>query len=114
MSASDPPVGRDTSSVDAVEIRDRPPEGRYIISLDGQPVGFSQYTLGSGEITFIHTQIDREFEGRGLGLRLAGAVLDDARARGLRVRPQCPFIASYIKAHPAYRDLVVRRSPGRS
>ncbi len=99
---------------DAVEIRDRPQESRYVITLGGQPVGSSAYALNESEITFTHTVIDREFEGRGLGLRLAAAVLDDARARGLRVRPQCAFIASYIKAHPEYRDLMARRGLGRS
>ena len=98
---------------DAVEVRDRPDERHYVITLDGQPVGRSDYELGPGEIVFTHTEIDRAFEGRGLGLRLAAAVLDDARARGLRVRPQCQFIASYIRAHPEYRDLMVRRGPGR-
>jgi predicted GNAT family acetyltransferase len=33
-------------------------------------------------------------------------VLDDARARDLRVRPDCPFLAQYIDEHPEYADLV--------
>jgi len=31
---------------------------------------------------------------------------EDVAVRGLRVTPQCPFIAAYIKRHPAYADLV--------
>jgi uncharacterized protein len=37
---------------------------------------------------------------------LARFALDDARARGLRVRPDCPFVARFIRAHPEYQDLV--------
>ena len=115
MAAGQPQGGPGGPSASGtVEIRDRPQAGHYEITLDGRPVGFSEYQLAPGEIVFIHTEIDRDFEGRGLGLKLAAAVLDDARARGLRVRPQCPFIASYIRAHPEYRDLVVRRGPGRA
>ena len=47
------------------------------------------------------------FEGQGLGARLARFALDDARERGLRVVPLCPFIAAFVKRHPEYQDLVV-------
>ena len=32
--------------------------------------------------------------------------LDEARSRGLRVVPTCPYVASYIRKHPEYADLV--------
>jgi predicted GNAT family acetyltransferase len=34
------------------------------------------------------------------------AVLDDIRARGMKVRPRCPFVARFIREHPQYADLV--------
>ena len=52
-------------------------------------------------------EIDDAYEGQGLGSRLARAALDDARGRGLRVRPLCPFIRGWIKRHEDYQDLVV-------
>ena len=90
----------------AIEIVDRADRRRYEMSVDGRLAGIATYELGDGEITFIHTEVDRSFAGRGLGLRLAAHVLDDARARNLRVRPLCPFIKRYIRSHPEYRDLV--------
>ena len=68
--------------------------------------GFATYRLHPGRITFLHTEIEPEYEGSGLGSRLAAAVLDDARARGLSVVPICPFISSWIRRHPEYADLV--------
>ncbi len=56
---------------------------------------------------FTHTEVFPEFEGKGVGSRLATGALDDVRARGLKLTPQCPFISAYIKRHPAYADLVV-------
>jgi predicted GNAT family acetyltransferase len=44
---------------------------------------------------------------RGLGSALVAGALDDARARGLRVVPICPFVDAYIRRHPDYADLVV-------
>ncbi len=90
----------------AIEFADRPDRSRYEISVDGSLAGIATYKLGDGEITFIHTEIDRSFAGRGLGSRLATHVLDDARARDLGVRPLCSFIRRYIRSHPLYQDLV--------
>ena len=56
---------------------------------------------------FVHTEVLPAFEGKGVGSRLATWALDDVRARGLKLTPQCPFIAAFIKRHPAYADLVV-------
>ena len=59
-----------------------------------------------GRITFVHTEIDDAYAGQGLGGKLARAALDDVRARGLAVRPDCPFIKGWIAKHPDYADLV--------
>jgi predicted GNAT family acetyltransferase len=40
--------------------------------------------------------------------RLVAAVLDDVRARALRIVPACPFITRHLRRHPEQRDLVVR------
>ena len=32
--------------------------------------------------------------------------LSEARERGLRVLPQCPFVAEHIREHPEWLDLV--------
>jgi uncharacterized protein len=90
-----------------VTIDDNPEETRYEVWEDGQLAGFAHYALGEGRITFIHTEIEPEYEGAGLGSRLARFALDDARQRGLAVVPRCPFIAGYIHRHPdEYLDLV--------
>jgi predicted GNAT family acetyltransferase len=55
---------------------------------------------------FTHTETLDAFKGIGVATRLARAVLDAARARGLRVVARCPFVANYIDEHPEYQDLV--------
>lgn len=82
-----------------------PPEAPTVIELELiEPDLF--LGLGDGTIIFTHTTIDPPLEGRGLGSALAAYVLDDARARGLSVVPECAFIAAYIDRHPEYADLV--------
>ncbi len=90
-----------------VEVNDNRDQARYEIWTDGQLAGFAQYRLNDESITFVHTEIDPEHEGAGLGSRLARAALDDVRARQLTVVPLCPFIADYIRRHrDDYLDLV--------
>jgi predicted GNAT family acetyltransferase len=87
-------------------VTDAPERSRFEISVDGTPAGFAVYRLAPGRITFVHTEIDDAYAGQGLGGKLARAALDDVRARGLAVRPDCPFIRGWIARHPDYADLV--------
>ena len=77
-------------------------------------VAHSEYELAPGVITFLHTEVDPAFEGQGIGSALASSVLDDVRARGLRVVARCPFIAAYIRRHREYADLLLRTKVGGS
>ncbi len=90
----------------SVTVADAPARSRFEISVDGALAGFAVYRLGPGRITFVHTEIDEAYAGQGLGGKLARSALDDVRARGLAVRPDCPFIAGWIAKHADYADLV--------
>lgn len=85
---------------------DNAADSRYEIRLDGKPAGFLRYRLRLGLIELVHTEIDEELEGRGLGGRLIAFALDDARERGLAVLPFCPFVEDYIQRHRQYAELV--------
>jgi predicted GNAT family acetyltransferase len=73
---------------------------------DGRLAGFAEYRTRPGAVEFTHTEVDDEFEGHGIGSRLARAALDEVRASGDRVIPTCPFIKSWIEKHEDYQDLV--------
>jgi uncharacterized protein len=91
----------------STEVRDNPARTRYELLVDGRLAGFALYRLDGERITIYHTEVEREYEGRGLGADLARAALDDVRRRGLVLVPRCPFIAGYIRRHPdEYLDLV--------
>ena len=89
-----------------VRVVDNPDRRRFEMYLGDTLAGFAMYRLAPGEIAFTHTEVAERFNGRGLGSRLAAAVLDEARRRGSQVVPLCPFIAGYIRQHPEYADLV--------
>ena len=89
----------------SVTVADNPMENRYEAWLDGEVVGISQYELTADAIVFLHTVVGEEYEGQGVGSAIARYALDDARARGLRVRPLCPYIRGWLERHPEYADL---------
>lgn len=92
----------------SLRVVDRPDKSRYEAYVGDQLAGFVTYRTRLGVVVLVHTEVHADFEGHGMGGRLASAVLDEARARGLKVDPVCPFIASYIGRHPEYADLVAQ------
>jgi predicted GNAT family acetyltransferase len=87
-------------------VRDNPELNRYEIEVDGQVAGFTEYYLHNSVAAFIHTEIETEYGGRGLATELIRSALEDARARGLKVEPFCPFVRGFITKNPDFRELV--------
>lgn len=79
---------------------------RYQIDVDGTTAGFAVVHQRGHRAFFVHTEIDPNFGGRGLGKILAEGALDAEREKGHQVVPLCPFIAGFIEKNPSYADLV--------
>ncbi|MHB8680973.1 MAG: GNAT family N-acetyltransferase [Acidimicrobiales bacterium] len=93
-------------SGDEVAVSDAPAAKRYEARVEGRVAGFAEYRLSPGRIVFTHTEVDPDFEGRGVGGALVRGALDDVRSRGLAVVALCPFVKGWIDRHPDYGDLV--------
>lgn len=78
---------------------------RFEANVDGQRA-FVAYRLHNGTIVFTHTEVPPALQGRGVGGALARTALQYARAAGLDVVPECPFITSYIRYHRQHRPHV--------
>ena len=81
-------------------------EAKYEARLNGELAGTLEYELTSDLIILIHTEVLPGHQDRGIGGQLARYALDDARSRGLQVRPVCTFVRSWLERHPDYSDLV--------
>ena len=79
--------------------------GRFTIAVDSQPVGLAEYFDRDGRRTFPHTEVGREYRGRGLATILVAEALRATREEGLRVVPACSMVADYIDKHPEYDDI---------
>lgn len=90
-----------------ITVSDVPEQNRFEATDEaGKRYGHVEYSRSEATITFTHTEVDPAAEGQGVGSTLARAVLDQARADGVTVVPQCSFIKGWIDRHPDYADLV--------
>jgi predicted GNAT family acetyltransferase len=88
-------------------VADAPGRQRFEIRDGDRVAGFTEYRRRGDVLAFIHTEVDSEYEGKGVASRLISAALDTAREDGARVLPFCPFVRGYIAKHPdRYLDLV--------
>jgi uncharacterized protein len=95
------PEGR----TEAVVVVNNTAANRLEALVTGQ-LAVAEYVEGSGTLTFTHTRVPDSLRGRGVASRLIEAGLALARERGLKVIPQCPFVATYIGKHPEVQDLL--------
>ncbi len=99
------------------EIVDVPAEQRYVLTVEGRPVGRLDYDVSEDVFVAAHVVVDPSHGGQGLGGTLVRHVLDEVRSSGRRLRPSCPFVAHFVRQHPEYADLLEdarQASDGRS
>lgn len=89
-----------------ITVHDDPDQSRYEVLVDGVHAGGAYYETHGDRVVFTHTEVDKGWEGKGVGSALAKGALDDVRATGRQAIPVCPFIATYIRRHPEFLDLV--------
>jgi predicted GNAT family acetyltransferase len=93
-----------------VEIRHEPDHSRYeavAVGSDGvgAVVGMLRYDRHDGTVVVPSTIVVPEFRGHGVASALTRRALDDARAAGWLVRPDCWYVEQWIHRHPEYHDL---------
>jgi uncharacterized protein len=87
------------------DVRNNPAKGRYELAVEGH-LAAAYYDISGNVITFTHTEVPQELEGRGIGSKLIKNTLDQVRAQGLKVVALCPFVKAYIAKHSEYADLL--------
>ncbi len=90
----------------SAEIRNNTAQNRFELDVDGH-MAFAYYRMAPGVITFVHTEVPPALSGRGAGSRLIRGALDQVRAQGLKVVPQCPFVSAFMGKHSEFNELLL-------
>lgn len=83
----------------------RPEAGCFEAELDGHRSECA-YCRSAALLTLHHTEVPAALQGRGVAAALVAAALAWARAEGLKVRPSCSYVATYMRRHPETQDLL--------
>jgi predicted GNAT family acetyltransferase len=94
-----------TGKSEKLEVRHNISASRFEIQVENH-IAMLDYSQRGDIITFTHTGVPAELEGRGIGSQLARAGLEYAREKSFKVVPLCWFVAGYIERHPEYQDLL--------
>lgn len=83
---------------------------RFVAPVDGGDAYVAWAETGEeGTIDYVSTFVPPVARGRGIGTRVVVAALEDARERGRRVVPTCPFVRDVVDRHPEYAEILVSR-----
>lgn len=86
------------------DVRHNIERSRYEITREGG-TAFAEYERRGDLVVATHTVTPAALRGQGLAGRLVRAMLADARDQGLKVLPECSYVAAYFASHPEEQDL---------
>lgn len=93
-----------------IEREDEGGHGRYVGRMEGVP-GEAEllFTRVSADlVTADHAEAPMNMRGTGAALALVTHMVDDARARGFKVRPRCSYVRYQFAQHPDWADVLAR------
>ncbi|WP_138472477.1 GNAT family N-acetyltransferase [Poseidonocella sp. HB161398] len=83
-------------------------KGRYVARIDGLQ-GEGELTISKVSDVLIiadHTHVPASMRGQGVAVALADRLVAEARAKGQRIVPLCPFVRSQALRHPDWADVI--------
>jgi hypothetical protein len=88
-----------------VVFRDRA-YGEVQLFSDDIKAGKMNIAITHGKLTVFHTEVAREFEGRGFAKLLLDQLISYAKEKDLKIVPLCPYVNAQFRRHPAeYADV---------
>jgi predicted GNAT family acetyltransferase len=86
-------------------VRNNTALGRFEQDLE-DGVAFATYRLSPHAVTILHTEVPAATRESGVGSQFVRRVLEEIRAQGLKVVPQCSFVQAFITKNPEFNDLL--------
>ncbi|MDX1365181.1 GNAT family N-acetyltransferase [Arenibacter latericius] len=69
--------------------------------------GIMTYSVaGKEQIIIDHTEVEPEFKGKGVGMKLLHKIVEMAREKNIKILPLCPFANAMFKKHEDIRDVL--------
>lgn len=80
-------------------------KGRYVLHEGGAEAELTFSVTSPHTIIADHTGVPEALRGTGAGHALVAFMVEDVRARGIKVVPLCPFVNAERRKHPDWADV---------
>ncbi len=95
-------------NLDQLEVQHSREDNRFYIELPDSGKAFLEYRIHPNieptTMEFSHTFVTKAFRNQGIASKIVESGLRYARRLKYRIRPTCPFVASYLQKHPEYKQ----------
>ena len=83
-------------------------KGRYVARVEGyEDAGELTFSKAGASLIIVdHTEVPDALRGKGVGVALAERVVADARAKGVKIVPLCPFFKAQAQKHDEWSDVI--------
>lgn len=83
-------------------------KGRYVTrpDPDGAEAEMTFSRASERLIIIDHTGVPEDYRGQEVGLALVSRAVEDAREKGHKIMPLCPFAAAQFRRHPEWADVL--------
>lgn len=85
--------------------------GRYVLDARDDDDDQAEMTFSRASDALIivdHTYVPERFRGEGVGRQLVDRLIADAREKGFRIVPLCPYVKGQFQKHPEWNDVLSR------
>ncbi|OAD92219.1 acetyltransferase [Aequorivita soesokkakensis] len=88
-----------------VKIKENKEKKRFEAEVENK-LALIEYIRAEDKMYLTHTEVPSELEGKGIASSMAKQVLQQIKDENLKLVPLCPFIASYVKRHPEWKEIL--------
>lgn len=90
-----------------IEIEELNSKGSAIARENEKRAGTMTYSIAGKELIIIdHTDLEPEYSGKGVGIKMLYKIVEMARNKNIKIIPLCPFAASVFKKREDIRDVL--------
>lgn len=89
-------------------------QNEFYLEAAGQVIGKIQYepsgtdVIGRKQITVTHTEVDKNYGGKGYGKQLVQKIASYAKQENLAIVPQCSYAKKVLESQSEYADLIAK------
>ncbi len=89
-----------------IENKSSDSKGQFEANDNGRKAGFMTYTKQGDKIVLEHTEVDPEYQGKGVGKKLVEHSVKYARENNLTIVPKCAYAKKVLEKSSEYKDVL--------